>query len=106
MGGEVPATTNAARARPEPEPVVRRRAWPAVLAWSLYALVLLLFATYPVLDRLARDAGRPDLALFAPFVVAPTAPAPGRLAAAHTRPVHGHRWGDRRLPALHHDRPP
>jgi hypothetical protein len=25
-----------------------------VLAWSLYALVLLLFATYPWLDRLVR----------------------------------------------------
>jgi hypothetical protein len=84
----------------------RPRSWPAALAWALFALVLLLFATYPLLDRVVRDAGRPDLALFAPFVVAPTAPAPGRLAAAHTRPVHGHRWGDRRLPALHHDRPP
>jgi hypothetical protein len=43
-----------------------------VLAWALFALVLLLFATYPLLDRVVRDAGRPDLALFAPFVVAPT----------------------------------
>jgi hypothetical protein len=34
--------------------------------------VLLLFATYPVLDRMMRDAGRPDLALLGPFVVAPT----------------------------------
>jgi two-component system NarL family sensor kinase len=43
-----------------------------VFAWALYALVLLLFATYPWLDRLARDAGRPDLALLQPFVVPPT----------------------------------
>jgi hypothetical protein len=43
-----------------------------VLAWALYALVLLLFATYPWLDRLVRDADRPDLALLAPFVVAPS----------------------------------
>jgi hypothetical protein len=43
-----------------------------VLAWALYALVLLLFATYPWLDRLVRDAGRPDLALLQPFVVPPT----------------------------------
>jgi hypothetical protein len=50
----------------------RPRSWPAVLAWALFALVLLLFATYPLLDRVVRDAGRPDLALFAPFVVAPT----------------------------------
>jgi hypothetical protein len=96
MGGEVPATTNAARARPEPEPVVRRRAWPAVLAWSLYALVLLLFATYPVLDRLARDAGRPDLALLAPFVVAPslaalTASTVGAVLASR-RPRHPVGW--------------
>jgi hypothetical protein len=42
------------------------------LARALFALVLLLFATYPLLDRVMRDAGRPDLALFAPFVVAPT----------------------------------
>jgi hypothetical protein len=34
--------------------------------------VLALFATFPVLDRLLRDAGRPDPALLAPFVVAPT----------------------------------
>jgi hypothetical protein len=96
MGGEVPATTNAARARPVPEPVVRRRAWPAVLAWSLYALVLLLFATYPVLDRLARDAGRPDLALLAPFVVAPslaalTASTVGAVLASR-RPRHPVGW--------------
>jgi hypothetical protein len=96
MGGEVPATTNAARARPEPEPVVRRCAWPAVLAWSLYALVLLLFATYPVLDRLARDAGRPDLALLAPFVVAPslaalTASTVGAVLASR-RPRHPVGW--------------
>jgi hypothetical protein len=57
MGGEVAATRNAARARPEPEPAARRRSWPAVLAWALYGLVLLLFATYPVLDR-RHDAAR------------------------------------------------
>jgi hypothetical protein len=48
------------------------RSWPGVLAWALYALVLGLFASYPLLDRLLRDAGRPDLALLTPFVVAPT----------------------------------
>jgi hypothetical protein len=96
MGGEVPATRSAARARPEPEPAVRRRSWPAVLAWSLCALALLLFATYPVLDRLARDAGRPDLAMLAPFVVAPTlaaltASTVGAVLASH-RPLHPVGW--------------
>jgi hypothetical protein len=42
----VPATQRGVRGGPA-----------AVLAWALYALVLLLFATYPWLDRLVRDAG-------------------------------------------------
>jgi hypothetical protein len=45
---------------------------PAILALALYLVALALFATFPVLDRLMRDAGRPDLALLAPFVIAPT----------------------------------
>jgi hypothetical protein len=48
------------------------RWWPAVLAWALFALVLAVFATYPWFDRLARDAGRADLALLAPFAIPPT----------------------------------
>jgi len=43
-----------------------------MLAVGLYVLVLALFTTFPVLDRMMRNAGRPDLALLAPFVVAPT----------------------------------
>jgi hypothetical protein len=67
-----------------------------VLAWVLYALVLLLFATYPWLDRLVRDAGRPDLALLAPFLVAPslaalTASTVGAVLASH-RPRHPVGW--------------
>ena len=90
----MPATTDATRARPEP--AARRRPWPAALAWSLCALVLLLFATFPVLDRLARDAGRPDLALLAPFVVAPslaafTASTVGAVLASR-RPRHPVGW--------------
>ena len=50
----------------------RRRSGSAVLALVLYGLVLAVLATFPVLDRMMRDAGRPDLALLAPFVVAPT----------------------------------
>jgi hypothetical protein len=53
-------------------PAARRRSGSAVLALVLYGLVLAVFATFPVLDRMMRDAGRPDLALLAPFVVAPT----------------------------------
>ena len=43
-----------------------------MLAGALYAGVRLAVASFPVLDRMARDAGRPDLALLAPFVVAPS----------------------------------
>ena len=62
------ATTNGAGAgRAGPEgPGARRGSWTAALAFGLYALVLVLFATFPVLDRMLRDAGRPDLALLAP----------------------------------------
>jgi hypothetical protein len=67
-----------------------------VLAWALYALVGLLFATYPWLDRLVRDAGRPDLALLNPFVVAPslaalTASTVGAVLASR-RPRHPVGW--------------
>jgi hypothetical protein len=43
-----------------------------VLAWALFALLLLAFAAFPLFDRMMRDAGRPDLALFQPFVIPPT----------------------------------
>jgi len=48
------------------------RWWPAGVAWALFALVLLEFATYPWLDRLMRQAGRPELGLLIPFSVALT----------------------------------
>jgi hypothetical protein len=35
--------------------------WPARLAWGLWALSLLTLAAVPLLDRLLRQAGRPDL---------------------------------------------
>jgi hypothetical protein len=62
----MPATT-AAAARP--------RSWPAMLAWALLALELLLFATYPWVDHLLRQAGRPDLKVLAPFAIPPTVAA-------------------------------
>jgi hypothetical protein len=88
----VPATMEPARAGPAARP----RWWPAVLAWALLAVELLIVATFPWLDRLMRDAGRPDLALLAPFVVPPTLAA--LLAAtvgavlASRRPRHPVGW--------------
>ena len=91
----MPATKGAARAG-QPGPAARPRAWPAVLAWALFALVLLLFATFLWLDRLVRDAGRPDLALLAPFVVPPSVAAltAGTVGAvlASRRPRHPVGW--------------
>jgi hypothetical protein len=46
--------------------------WPAVLAWTLFALVLLEFATFPWLDRLIRQAGRADLAPMTVFSIPPS----------------------------------
>jgi hypothetical protein len=52
-----------------------RGRWPAGLAWSLFALVLLVLATFPWLDRLIRQAGRADLAFLSAFSVPPTVAA-------------------------------
>ena len=35
-----------------------RRAWPVVLAWSLWLVTMLALAAAPWLDRLLRQAGR------------------------------------------------
>jgi hypothetical protein len=43
----------------------------AGLAWALFVLFLLVLA-FPWLDRLIRQAGRPDLALLVPFSLPPT----------------------------------
>jgi hypothetical protein len=51
---------------------VSPRPWPAGLAWALLALFLLVLATFPWLDHLIRQAGRPDLGLLMPFSVPPT----------------------------------
>jgi hypothetical protein len=83
----MPATTEAA-ARP--------RSWPAMLAWALLALELLLFATYPWVDQLLRQAGRPDLKVLAPFAIPPTVAAltAGVVGAvlASRRPRHPVGW--------------
>jgi hypothetical protein len=44
----------------------RPRRWPAVLAWGLWALVMLGLAVVPWIDRLMIQAGRPDLAALVP----------------------------------------
>jgi small neutral amino acid transporter SnatA (MarC family) len=52
-----PATREAVRdARAEGSP-----RWPAGLAWALWLLTMLALAAVPWLDRLLRQAGRPDL---------------------------------------------
>jgi hypothetical protein len=43
-----------------------------VLAWTLFALLLLEFATFPWLDRLIRQAGRADLAPITAFSIPPS----------------------------------
>jgi len=52
-----------------------RRRWQGVLAWALWALVMLSLAAVPWFDHLLRQAGRPDLVQFT------TETAPPALAA-------------------------
>ena len=100
----MPATQDAARegrvAREEgaarPGPAARPRPWPAVLAWALLALELLLIATFPWLDHLIRQAGRPDLGTLGLFGIPPTVAAltAGAVGAvlASRRPRHPVGW--------------
>jgi hypothetical protein len=72
------------------------RRWAAGLAWALLALELLLLATFPWLDHLIRQAGRPDLATLDPFGIPPTvagltAGAVGAVLASR-RPRHPVGW--------------
>jgi hypothetical protein len=88
----VAATTEAAR----PGPPVWPRSWPALLAWALLGLVLLELGVFVWFDRLLRQAGRPDLALLAPFAIAPslaalTASTVGAVLASR-RPAHPVGW--------------
>jgi hypothetical protein len=48
-----------------------RRAWPVVLAWSLWLMTMLALAAVPWLDRLLRQAGRPDLVQLTPGTAFP-----------------------------------
>jgi hypothetical protein len=71
--------TDGARWRPVAVTSMARRVsprwWPAGLAWALFALVLVEFATFPWLDRLIREAGRADLAPMTAFSIPPTVAA-------------------------------
>jgi hypothetical protein len=80
----VPATTN------------EHRGGPAMLAWALLVLVLLELVAFVWLDRLLREAGRPDLAVVVPFAIAPglaalTASIVGAVLASR-RPRHPVGW--------------
>jgi len=76
--------------------VARLRRWPVVLAWTLVAVELLLVASLPWFDLLNRRAGRPDLAVLAPFAIPPTVAAltAGLVGAvlASRRPRHPVGW--------------
>jgi hypothetical protein len=91
----VPAVDDAARAG-QPGPAARPRRWPAVLAWALLGLELLLLAGFLWLDQLVRDAGRPDLTVLGPFAIPPsvaalTAGVVGAVVASR-RPRHPVGW--------------
>jgi hypothetical protein len=60
--------------------LARPRWWPGVVAWALWALAMLGLAAVPWLDRLSRQAGRPDLAQLTPDMA--LAPVLGHLSAA------------------------
>jgi hypothetical protein len=75
---------------------VRSRWWPAGLAWVLWALAVLGFATIPWFDHLLRQAGRPDLvqlnASGVPFVLAVVSAATVGAVLASRRPRHPVGW--------------
>jgi hypothetical protein len=67
-----------------------------MLAWALLALALLALVAFVWLDRLLREAGRPDLAVVVPFAIAPglaalTASIVGAVLASR-RPRHPVGW--------------
>jgi hypothetical protein len=69
------------------------RWWPAGLAWVLWLLTMLALAAIPWLDRLLRQAGRPDLEQWdlAPVVAAASAATVGAVLASR-RPRHPVGW--------------
>jgi hypothetical protein len=74
----------------------RVRRWPAALAWALWALGMLCLVAVPWLDRLLRQAGRPDLVQLtpdtAPPVLAMVSGATVGAVLASRRPRHPVGW--------------
>ena len=62
-----PATREASR----PARTEGRIAWPAGLAWALWLLNMVALAVVPWMDRLLRQAGRPDLVQLTPGTAFP-----------------------------------
>jgi len=69
------------------------RRWPGVVAWALWLLTMLILVAIPWLDRLLRQAGRPELEQWdvRPGVAAVSAATVGAVLAAR-RPRHPVGW--------------
>ena len=78
------------------EPPAAPRRWPAGLAWALWALTLLGWLATAWLDRLLRQAGRPDLTALPasgiPLAVAAVSAATVGAVLASRRPRHPVGW--------------
>jgi len=87
-----PATREASR----PARTEGRIAWPAGLAWALWLLNMVALAVVPWMDRLLRQAGRPDLVQLTPGtafpVVAMVSGATVGAVLASRRPRHPVGW--------------
>jgi hypothetical protein len=74
----------------------RARRWPAGLAWALWTLAALGFATMPWFDHLLRQAGRADLiqlnVIAIPLVLAVASAATAGAVLASRRPAHPVGW--------------
>ena len=73
--------------------LARPRRWPGVVAWTLWALAMVACLVIPWLDRLLRQAGRPDLVQWdlRPGVALVTAATVGAVLASR-RPRHPVGW--------------
>jgi hypothetical protein len=71
----------------------RLRRWPGVVAWTLWALAMAAWLVVPWLDRLLRQAGRPDLAQWdlRPGIALVSAATVGAVLASR-RPGHPVGW--------------